>query len=398
MIYDNMNYGQMLRAARERNGLDVVTMSRRLHIRPDILNAIENSDFEKIPARGYAKNMVRAYAMQVGLDPRMITDMFLEDMQAYELGNVHFGDDLQARGQRSPRQASTQRSSRDRQRSTAGRRSASFLDDYDSGMSGSLSEPMRQTNSRSYDLNSRQHSSNIRSQRVPQRSRSVGTVHQSFTTGGPLSSSRGAVRGSSQSLASRLNLPILIAICAVVIIVIAIIVVVFNGNRQTVEDVPDIPISGLTNTANPEENAQADITPTRPEYVVFEYSVESGNESWIEVYENGSSEPSFAGVVEGPDSKTFDVTDTLRFRTANPTPVKCTLDGQEVQLTKDADSGYYSYTVDFEEYLTDWEIEHNIIPTGNTSVGNNGNSNSNSGNSNTNTGNSSRSSSSSSTN
>lgn len=43
--------------ARERKGLDLSTAARKLRIRPDILRAIEEGDFARMPPRGYTSNM-----------------------------------------------------------------------------------------------------------------------------------------------------------------------------------------------------------------------------------------------------------------------------------------------------------------------------------------------------
>ena len=56
-----VSFGTVLREARERKGYDVQSAARRLRIRPDILRALENNDFSRLPARGYTRNMVNAY-------------------------------------------------------------------------------------------------------------------------------------------------------------------------------------------------------------------------------------------------------------------------------------------------------------------------------------------------
>ena len=60
-----MTFGTILREARERKGYDLATAARRLRIRPDILRAIEEDDFSRMPPRGYARNMVNAYARRL---------------------------------------------------------------------------------------------------------------------------------------------------------------------------------------------------------------------------------------------------------------------------------------------------------------------------------------------
>ena len=59
---DAMNFGDVLRQARERSGEDIVSVARRIRIRPDILERIEASDLDGMPPRGYSRNMINAYA------------------------------------------------------------------------------------------------------------------------------------------------------------------------------------------------------------------------------------------------------------------------------------------------------------------------------------------------
>ena len=75
---DGMNFGDILRDARERSGEDLLSVARRLRIRPDILQAIENNDLDAMPPRGYSRNMVNAYARYVGLNPTEIVKMYLD--------------------------------------------------------------------------------------------------------------------------------------------------------------------------------------------------------------------------------------------------------------------------------------------------------------------------------
>ena len=82
-----MSFGAILREARERRGLDLTTAARRLRIRPDILRAIEENDFSRMPPRGYTRNMVNAYARLVGLNPTELTRMYLDE--AYALSLIH---------------------------------------------------------------------------------------------------------------------------------------------------------------------------------------------------------------------------------------------------------------------------------------------------------------------
>src|SRR5580698_374566 len=60
--------GQDLRAARQRRGDDLATVSRNLKIRKDHLEAIEEDRFEALPGRTYAVGFVRTYSDYLGLD------------------------------------------------------------------------------------------------------------------------------------------------------------------------------------------------------------------------------------------------------------------------------------------------------------------------------------------
>ncbi|MBD3640529.1 MAG: helix-turn-helix domain-containing protein [Marinobacter sp.] len=61
--------GQQLKRAREKLGLGVDDIARAQHLRPAIIQAIENSEHTRIDSELFLKGYVRAYASQVGLDP-----------------------------------------------------------------------------------------------------------------------------------------------------------------------------------------------------------------------------------------------------------------------------------------------------------------------------------------
>ena len=84
----NTTFGAVLREARERRGMDVQSIARQMRVRADIIRAIENNDFTRMPPRGYAKNMVATYARIVGVNQTTITRMYLEAANAYETGKM----------------------------------------------------------------------------------------------------------------------------------------------------------------------------------------------------------------------------------------------------------------------------------------------------------------------
>lgn len=354
---DGRSYGDYLREARERKGIDLVSMARALHIRPDIVDAIEQADFNKMPAHGYSKNMVRAYARQVGLDEVKISQQYAQERDAFD------GIPQAA----VPRGGSARAEARSRRLGEPSQRVPSSRPVRSSARSQSLS--------RSANV-PRQTRPGRASQPVPERSSSFSDlmgslgrssapkqsmVRTSFTQGGQTRRAPGGggrMGGSSGRSLPALNLPVILAVIGAVIVII-IAVILLNGGRQSVNDVPDIPISGLTDTSATDESSEIPQLATAPSSAVFSFSVEEGAQSWITVTLDGSSTPAYAAVAEGPVTEDFEVTGTLTFQTANVTPVTLMVDGEEVEPVADA-SGMYTYTVDFPSILAKWKEDHGM--------------------------------------
>ena len=68
--------GNVLRAARERQGIELGEVERETRIRERYLAALEAEKFELLPARAYAKGFLRVYADFLGLDGRLIVAEF----------------------------------------------------------------------------------------------------------------------------------------------------------------------------------------------------------------------------------------------------------------------------------------------------------------------------------
>ncbi|HEY2071585.1 MAG TPA: RodZ domain-containing protein [Rhizomicrobium sp.] len=80
--------GQDLRAARQRRGDDLASVSRVLKIRKDHLEALEEDRFEALPGRTYAVGFVRAYADYLGLDPVQCTERFKREIAGRGVENL----------------------------------------------------------------------------------------------------------------------------------------------------------------------------------------------------------------------------------------------------------------------------------------------------------------------
>lgn len=428
-----MSYGEILRRERQKQRIDLASMSQRLHIRPDILSSIEQSDFDRMPARGYSKNMIRAYARALGLDEQKILDSYLEEVHVHELGGIRIPNtssrDYSDR-RRPSRSSSSQNLNRstDRYRSSRSRQTHSdstdvladqtprsrrsrFLDDAytddeatqrnqesprrsreskrrdraegsasaDLGRSSSSARSSRSrgsqpTGSKSRNLQDRSSESRDRSRSSKQGGRigphiniaglfgsgsgTRGTkINKSFSTIGstPPYAQSGRDRLSRiPSSLSEINLPLVLGIVCAVILIAILVAVITGGAQQNASEVPSIPISGLTDTSDTQDdgdNAEPDAA-VQPTFVDVKYSIPGGEKSWIEIYEDGSSEPESAGVVSGPINETFEVTGSLRILAANPDSVTVTADGEKLSWTKDSASGYYSITVDYKQFYS----------------------------------------------
>ena len=76
--------GTSLRSARERQGLDLAQVERETRIRARFLEALENEQFDVLPAPAYAKGFLRTYAEFLGLDGERFVDEYNTRVPATE--------------------------------------------------------------------------------------------------------------------------------------------------------------------------------------------------------------------------------------------------------------------------------------------------------------------------
>jgi cytoskeletal protein RodZ len=74
--------GEMLQLARENKGVDLFRAERDTKIRLRYLAALEDSDFDELPAPVYTKGFLRNYAIYLGLDPEEVLLRWRNEMQA----------------------------------------------------------------------------------------------------------------------------------------------------------------------------------------------------------------------------------------------------------------------------------------------------------------------------
>lgn len=345
-------FGATLRDARERRGYDLATAARRLRIRPDILQAIENADFARMPPRGYARNMVNAYARFVGLNPTDVTRMYLDEAHEYQQGRARgdagAGFDMGGSSRRGAR-----RDARGRERG----------DGRSSSRTRGGGAPARQPRGA--------RSGEGRAARGSWGSRSGNQTSM------PSTQFTNFYSGPKAPNTLRSKLPFLIG-GAVILIALIVVLSMVLGNRQPAAETTPMPISGLTDTSDPvTETPTASTMPQQqepaavaPDKVVFSYAVASGEAAYIEVYEDGAPVPSVAETVAGPAEKSFDVTGTLKFVTSNPENVTLILADETVSADSltDTGGGVYTYTVDFAAYLETWKQAHGAGDASSSSV------------------------------
>ena len=69
--------GAMLREARERRGLSLRQISNATKIAMMTLEALERNDIARLPGGIFSRSFVRAYAVEVGLDPEVVIEQFM---------------------------------------------------------------------------------------------------------------------------------------------------------------------------------------------------------------------------------------------------------------------------------------------------------------------------------
>jgi cytoskeleton protein RodZ len=77
-----MDVGANLRRARMRKRLTLEQLARATKISVPALDALENNDFDRLPATIYTRGFLRVYAREVGLDPEETVDDYLEQFEA----------------------------------------------------------------------------------------------------------------------------------------------------------------------------------------------------------------------------------------------------------------------------------------------------------------------------
>lgn len=80
VVGEGQRIGDILRRVREHRDEDIESISDYLRIRPSYLYALENSQYEALPADAYVIGFLRTYALYLGLDGRGAIDQYRREM------------------------------------------------------------------------------------------------------------------------------------------------------------------------------------------------------------------------------------------------------------------------------------------------------------------------------
>lgn len=80
-----LSVGQQLKQAREQRGLSVSDVANVQHLRPAVIQAIENGEHERIDSELFLKGYVRTYAVQVGLEPDALIAQLDQELEPLRL-------------------------------------------------------------------------------------------------------------------------------------------------------------------------------------------------------------------------------------------------------------------------------------------------------------------------
>lgn len=347
---NHISFGSVLKEARISKGYELTTVSRRLRIRPDILEAIENSDFERMPPRGYSRNMINAYARFLGLNANDVTRMYLDESYANQIGRAH----QNAIESRYLHRNTSQATSRPGKRQPTNQFKAvsstrQRVDDGTTGANGrriysDIPDDMDRTQSARARAQARQNRSDD-PQLHPAR-------REAIPDGKYVNLYANPSRGMGQAPRSRL--PFIIGGVVIVIILIFIIVsIVSCAGKQ--EDVQNIPVTGIENTEEGEGNDTAQPAAVAPTDFTLSYEVPAGKTAYIEVIVDGSTKE--AGDVTGQASQTYTSSGNIKFVTSNLENVVLKVDGEEKTLESNT-RGVASETFNFNEILNKWYADH----------------------------------------
>ncbi len=364
----NISFGSLLREARISKGYELQEAARGLRIRPDILQAIENSDFERMPPRGYSRNMVSAYAKFLGLNPQELTRLYLDQAYAFQIGQAYQSANQNVEMQRRSREINSSSRSTDQSTSrfqqTTSRRTRAD-GEVVNGRRHYSQEDLRssaayQSSSARQRVQSRQNAQSERQQVARQRTPNLHPSRHPAITEGKYLNLYAQQDHAGRLPKSRIPKPLIFGVIAIIIIIAIIVFAVSSCTKQPEQT--NIPVTGLENVESTEQQPPAEQPPTE---FTLEYSLEEGTSAWIEVYIDGERQE--AGEVEGPTQQSYSSSTDIQFVCGSLEGVSLTVNGEPVELEAN-DSGIVNITYEFQDILDQWYEAHPDAAPQNTST------------------------------
>lgn len=346
-----ISFGSVLKEARLAQGRDLASVSRDLRIRQDIIVAIENSDFKRMPSRGYARNMIIAYSRLLGLNAQDVSRMYLDQEYAYQVEQAHqsVGDSI--RMHRDPH----------------GREANGYTTSSFEKVGGRVARKSRPSFSQPDEKDLYDGSSNGFGRAVYSQNADVYPSHHNPQVAHRARRSAMPSGKYGNMYAAPQNIPnpnrsrnILAAFIAVFVIVVVLVVAMMLSHQTAPQT--NIPVTGAQSTQNAESESssdqqQTDSSPdqTAPTEFTLKYSVDKGSESYIEVYVDDKAQES--GTVSGPAEKTYTSSSKIRFVSTETKGVSVTINDEAVDLKANS-SGIVNQTFSFSEILDQWYNDH----------------------------------------
>lgn len=347
-----ISFGSVLKEARLAQGRDLASVSRDLRIRQDIIVAIENSAFKRMPSRGYARNMIIAYSRLLGLNAQDVSRMYLDQEYAYQVEQAHqnVGDSI--RMHRDPH----------------GREGGGYNTSSFEKVGGRSTRKTRSTLSQPAEKDLYDGSSNGFGRAVYSQNADVYPSHHNPQVAHRARRSAMPSGKYGNMYAAPQNIPnpnrsrnIIVAVVAAVVIVVVLIVAMMLSHQTAPQT--NIPVTGAQSTQSAESESspdqqQADSSSsdqTAPTEFTLKYSVDKGSESYIEVYVDDKVQES--GTVSGPAEKTYTSSSKIRFVSTETKGVTVTINDEAVDLKANS-SGIVNQTFSFSEILDQWYTDH----------------------------------------
>ncbi len=350
-----ISFGNVLKEARLAKGWDLASVSRELRIRQDIIVAIENSDFRRMPSRGYARNMIIAYSRLLGLNAQDVSRMYLDQEYAFQVEQAH---------------QNVSEAIRMHDPSTDSRASRSSTSSFDRVRS-SGSRTRTRTNRVVDDRNQYDGSSNGYGRAVYSQNPDVYPTLQGGqpSTHKARRSAMGEGKYGNMYSAPR-NIPnphrnrniAIVAVAVVVVVVALILALSMSHQTQTQANIPVTGAQSMGTTTEDAANKQQDSTQqqttvveTAPTEFTLKYTVDKGCQSYIEVYVDDAVQES--ATVTGAAEKSYTSSSKIRFVATETKGVTVYINDEAQQLETNS-SGIVNTTYNFSDILEQWYTDH----------------------------------------